>query len=569
MGWFIGISGRDQSLREAIESLSKGYTFKAETDSFFLIGGGHLDTTHFLNNEEKRSGWITSGTGISTGENPKLFSQSDWNRVVKDGAHLLHQINGHFAVCRWNDQQVELTTDQLGIRNIFIHEAKDVVLFSTRIDWIKKLVPESSFVWENFGSRWMAINQFSSGNYLSDITRLSQGGHAVVNLEGVTTSNKRWSYTRQDINPEKVKESLYNFTTLALHEKRPLSIGLSGGIDSRTILAALMKEPDENWLLHTFGEKDHPDAKTAIELNRYCNRKHHLLYLEMPKSHELEPLITDYIGQTMLTASPFNVVPLQAYKQIKELNLAVIDGGLGEIGRRRYLVGLLLKSKKALLEQDIDKIIPHFFNHRADIFTEGVTRLMQRGMKKELKEEIEAMPDISETGIENWLDLFSIRTRVLNTGGPEQSRSDADFMSYMPFIQPEFVKQVLSLPVQERKNAKLFRSIIKESATKLQKVQFIKGDYSYPYRMKDISSSIWMRIKGKLGMKYESSLPVDFLMVMEEYVRDLYASRSVQEFSGYDHHKINNLISGFYDEKNRDFAHQLNWWLAFEVFRRI
>lgn len=570
MGWFIGITGRNQSLKDSILSFSGSHKMKSETQSFFLVGGGHPDTTHFHEDNAQNSGWIASGTGISRGENLKLYNRFDWNQSIQKGVQHLHQINGHFAVCRWNEHEVELITDQLGIRNIFIHKGDDFVLFSTRFDWIKKLVPDTSVNWENFGSRWLAINQFSTKSFLHDIERLSQGGHAIINAEeAVKTSNKRWNYTKQDVTPEEVKNTLYSFTTLALNEERPLSVGLSGGIDSRTIFAALMKNPDANWLLHTFGEEDHPDMKTAIKLNHYYRRKHQLFLPKMPTAHELEHLIPDYVGQTMLTTPLFDVIPLQSYKQIKELGLAVIDGGLGEIGRRRYLVGLLLKARKALFEKNVDGILPFLINHRADIFTEEVNRLMQSGMKKELTEEIEAMPEINEIGIENWLDLFSIRTRVLNAGGPEQSRSDSEFMSYMPFIQPGFVKQVLSLPAQERKNAKLFRSIIKENAPELQKIPLIKGDYSYPYWMKDIGSSVWMRIKQKLGMNYESSLPVNFLMIMEEYVRDLYGSKSAQEFTGYDHQKIDTLITGFYDEQNPDLAHQLNWWLVFEVFRRL
>ena len=568
MGWFIGISGRNQSLKESVRSLGAEHSFSTGSEGLFLLAGGHQQTTHFQH-DGHASGWTASGTGISTGDNPTLFNQSDWAQAIPKGANHLHQLNGHFAVCRWNKDQVELFTDQFGIRNIFIHRGDDFVLFSTRLDWIKKLIPDTSLNWERFGSRWLAINQFSAGSFMHGIDRLSQGGYAEISSGEVNSSNKRWIFSKQERTPEEVKGSLYKFTALGLNEERPLSIGLSGGIDSRTIFAALMRKPQANWLLHTFGEQDHPDVETAIKLNHYYQRKHHLLSLEMPKEHELEKLIEDYIGQTMLTAVPQNIIALQAYKKIKELNLAVIDGGLGEIGRRRYLVGLLLKAKKALLDKNVQEILPHLSDFKADIFTGEIKRKMQSGMEAELTEELEAMPEINEIGIENWLDLFSIRTRVLNAGGPEQSRSDSHFMSYMPFIQPDFVKKVLSLPADERKNAKLFRSIISENAPKLQKVPLIKGDFSYPYRMKDIGSSVWMRIKKKLGLKYESSLPVDFLMTMEEYVRDLHSSQSAKEFSAYDHEKIDRLITGFYDEKDRTLAHQLNWWLAFETFRRI
>ena len=569
MGWFIGISGRNQELKESVRSLAGTPAFNKDSDSLFLLGGGYNETTYFSNPEDQSSGWIASGTGISLGPNPQLLKQSDWREAIQKGHEHLHQLNGHFAVAKFDLNSVELTTDQLGIRNIFIHRGTDFVLFSTRLDWVKKLAHEASINWKKFGSRWLSINQFSGGSFVDNIERISQGGHAIINENGVHFSNKRWNLKSRNVTTDQVKESLYGFTDLALDDNRPLSIGLSGGIDSRTIFAALLRKPEANWRLHTFGDERHPDIKKAIALNHYYQRKHYLFFQKMPKAHELESLIGDYIGQTMLTASPENLIPLQAYEHIQKNNLAVIDGGLGEVGRRRYLVGLFLKDKQAILDQDIKKLLHHFFRPNADIFTPECSALMESGMKEEFTQELEAMPNPEEIGVENWLDLFSIRTRVLNTGGPEQSRSDSYFMSYMPFIQPEFIRGALSLPPEERKNAKLFRSIIKDHAPKLQKVSLIKGDYSYPYWMKDISSSVWMRVKKKMGMKYESSLPVEFLLIMEEYVRDLYNSKSAKEFSGYDQKKIGQLITSFYDEQNYALAYQLNWWLAFEVFRRI
>ncbi len=569
MGWFIGITGRKQSLKNSILSLSSDNDCLVESESFFLIAGGHHQTIHSQLDEDKQSGWVASGVGISNGEDPKLYDSNDWDQAIGKGVSHLHQANGHFAVCSWNDQQVELYTDQLGMRNVFIHEAKDFVLFSTRLDWIIKLVPKASINWKKFGSRWLAINQFSNGSFVNGIERISQGGHATIKPEGVTISSQRWNFSRKEVSSQSFLSTLSNFSTLPLKQGQPLSLGLSGGLDSRTLFAILLQQSNSNWATHTFGEANHPDLKTATLLNGFYDKEHYVFEEKVPEAKKIEELLPDFVGQTMLTSIPSHYVGFQAYRRIQEMKFAVIDGGFGEIARRRFMNSVLLRAKPALIKKDIPALASFLRLHRADIFTQECTHAMILGLEEELQEEIDAMPDIAEIGIENWLDLFTVRTRVPNAAGPEQARSDNELLNYMPFLQPDLIALALSLPVKERKNAQVFRSFIRRNAPKLQNASLIKGDYSYPYWMKDYTSAAWMRIKQKLGMKYESSQTIDFLMTMEEYVRDLHNSQSAKEYSAYDHKKIDQIIIGFYDQKNKDLAHQLNWWLAFEVFRRI
>ncbi|MEX0845731.1 MAG: hypothetical protein WD022_10630 [Balneolaceae bacterium] len=569
MGWFVGILGKNQSLKKKLPSLFSEAAFQTETESFFIAGGGLDSTFHFKNDIDSKSGWIASGIGISTGDAPHLFHQSHWDNSIEYGADYLHKINGHFAVAKWDEHQVELITDQLGMRNIFLHKGDNFIVFSTRLDWIIKLVPKASIAWRNFGSRWLAINQFSSQSFVHKIQRISQGGVGVIKANEVKINHQRWQYKELDTSPEDFKNSLLAFSTIPLKDGRSLSLGLSGGLDSRTLLATLLQVPEQDWVLHTFGEKDHPDLQTAAELNRLFGRTHHIFHEKIPNAQLLEKLIPEYIGQTLFTASPSHLVGFQAYQRLSELNLSVVDGAFGEIARRRFMVSILLRAKKAVVDKDVDSLLPHLKLQKADIFTEDCNMLMLEGFRQDLSEELHAMPDTTEIGLENWLDFFTIRTRVHNTAGPEQARSDAYLLNYMPFLQPELIQQALNLPLHYRKNAKLFRQHIKEVAPELQKSPLIKGSVSYPYWMKDVSSALWMRIKQKLGKHYSSTLQADFLIELEEYVRDIFSSQSAQEFPAYDHQKIEQLITGFYDDKNMAIANELNWCLAFEVFRRL
>ncbi|MDR9418334.1 asparagine synthase-related protein [Gracilimonas sp.] len=573
MGWFAGIHGVNPPLRKQLRNLCSNSSFSVENENLFITAGGHSSTSFFQSELEDSKGWVTCGIGIGRQQSAtSIFQHNDWERILEEEStdpRNLSAMNGHFAVAKWNDDRLELFTDQLGLRNIFIYEGNGYTLFSTRLDWIKKLISEVDIDWEKFGSRWLAINQFSNDSFLHGVNRLSQGGYASITPNNNKISNRRWTYAKKQTSAQEFEDGLFHFTSLPLEQDRELSLGLSGGLDSRVLFATLLKKPEANWGLHTFAEEQHPDLHTVQQLNTHFNRKHRILEQSIPELPDLEHQLPEFVGQVLFTAAPSHLVTLQAYNDIRNETLSVVDGGFGEIARRRFMVSLLLKEKKAILEKNISRIMPHLFLHRADIFTDEVHQHMLQGFEEELTHEIEAMPEAKDIGVENWLDLFTIRTRVPNGAGPEQSRSDAELFNYMPFLQPELIQQVLNLPIKQRKNAQLLRAIIKKNAPVLQQVNLVKGTTSYPYWLKDVPAALWMRLKQKAGLSYESTLQVHFLNRLEPYVRDLHNSSSVRNYSPYDQKKITNLIRGFYDEENTKLAGELNWWLAFEVFRRI
>ena len=86
-------------------------------------------------------------------------------------------------------------------------------------------------------------------------------------------------------------------------------------------------------------------------------------------------------------------------------------------------------------------------------------------------------------GIDNWIDLFALRTRLPNASAPEQARSDSEFINYMPFIQPAFLKRVFETPVPERKNSKIFHEIIDDNSPMLKHFPLVKDGVIYPFRL--------------------------------------------------------------------------------------
>ncbi len=148
---------------------------------------------------------------------------------------------------------------------------------------------------------------------------------------------------------------------------------------------------------------------------------------------------------------------MQNYSFLNDKSVVLIDGGFGEIWRREFFYKLFLQGKSALLERNITKIIPYLMLKRADIFTIEVFEQMMKGIEIQLNELFAKLPKIEIDSIGNWLDLFAIKTRLINYYSHEQSRLDNYLISVMPFIQPSLMKNLLNMPIHLRQNGKLFR----------------------------------------------------------------------------------------------------------------
>lgn len=499
------------------------------------------------------------------------MNQELWDNYFTSNKIHPHYLNGHFAAVRWNEHGVDFYTDSFGLKHIFFHSTGSSVLFSTRLDALLPLTDGCSISWNGFESRWVGTHGYGTGSFINGIERLSRGGTARIEGtdDSLSISHKRWSPTEQESNPGQIIELLSSFSTLPMKAGKRVSLGLSGGFDSRVLLANLSNQPNSNWQTHTFGTADQPDRILADRLADITQNPHYPLpEPDWPADKILEHL-SSFVGQTLFTSLPSTMIRLSPYEQLRKMNAFVIDGAFGEIARRRLAQRIYLRKSNALKKEQFKKLVPLFKFQRADIFSPDINETLNQGFQEELLSEFEQMPSLHKTGTENWLDLFSIRTQAPNAGGPEQSRSDALLPNYMAYLQPQFVDAVLSLPLKHRKNGSMLRKYLRQHNPELCKVPLVKGVRSYPFWMKDKSAVIWTRLKYLLADQYRDTAEIDMLKKIETYVRDTAASKDVQTYSPYDQKKIETLIQRTYDQNDFDAAHRLNWWLTFETFRQL
>lgn len=566
MSWIFGYINKNNKLKVNFPSEVKTNflnNFKFH-DIDIYIGG---NSKNLVFNKNDNSGFIVSGIGIEKYNNSiKILDKEDWNYSIRD-----HQtLDGHFIIIEWDKDEIKIKTDNLGLRDIYIKETNEYIIFSTRIDWIAES-GKIEIDFKEFGSRWLLFNQLSGKSIFKNIERITGGKQVKYNL-GLSTLEYYDSFWLPDLNAsemsnEEFTESLKSLINIENQSPNILSLGLSGGMDSRVLLSLLMKMDKTSWETYSFGLSNHPDSIISERISKDFGIKHFLLTDSIPNSINCLKLMEEYICQTSLNNPGSSILQLQFY-QLLHNNRIIVDGGFGEIWRREFFNRLLWKGKQSLVNHDVDSILSYLKIPRANIFTKEINDLMYLGCKEQLEELYQKIPSINEISVENWLDIFAIKTRLMNYYSHEQYRLDNLVTAYMPFAQISILNKLLSVPVKAKKNGRLFIDIIKNNCPQLTKYPRVKSNIAHPFWLNSVESRLWSLVRNKLSYKiFIDNRRNDLLHNLKEYIMDTLYSNEVKNNDIYDYEKIKNLTEGYFNG-NPGLAEPLDWWLSFEILRK-
>lgn len=564
MGWIFGYKGANANISEKVlKGIHAESLAVFNNDKLYLLVGGIPETCQFNSSAQNETGWVFCGIGIKR-EKRNFPDLNELNNEFKKD-NFFENYDGHFVALKWSDDSLEISTDKLGLRNIYVAAYKEGYIFSTRIDWIAKLI-DCEIDFHEFGAHWLLFNQISKKSVLTNIERFAAGAKIKITNGTVTRSKEEWLPDfNNKINYKSFARDLEQSIVFPLLNGNKLSLSLSGGLDSRLLLSFLLKNGHGNWDAHTFGSPNHPDYIMAKSICSDFNIEHKLLYNE-DTGCDLE-LVKDYVSQNLVNNCASACLQFRYYEHLHKPNLVVVDGGFGEIWRREFFYKLFFKGKDAFSNNNLQGIISNLTLYRADIFSEDVNEIMNKGCYDQLGEYIEEYPSYNEIGIENWLDLLALKCRLVNYIGHEQSRIDSYAFCYMPFVQLSLLDNLFSLPVDLKRNANLFKKILKDNNKLLPKYPLAKGAGLFPYNLSSLQSRLWMLMLKKLNKLYTNSDSLNFLQKHSEFIKDTISSREVRDSGIYNY---NNILKYSECLTGKDLSHtnELDWWLAFELFNK-
>ncbi|NOX16828.1 MAG: hypothetical protein GXO87_00900, partial [Chlorobi bacterium] len=365
---------------------------------------------------------------------------------------------------------------------------------------------------------------------------------------------------------EKFLYVLRKLTTIENIDSK-ISLSLSGGMDSRVLFALMLQNKTNDWNAHTFGEPEHPDSLIAGKISAAFNVPHSRLFDDEFSSEILIEEIQDYVGQTAVNNPISAVLQLRNYYPLKNKNVFLIDGGFGEIWRSEFFNKIIFAGRKDLTDKNHVKIFKHLKYPHPEIFNKEIKEKMYSGALEAVIQIMETLPSPAELGVEKWLDLFSLNSRLLNLYGPEQTRLDGIAPGYMPFVQLPASNFLFAVNEIEKRNSKLFRRIITNLEPALKKFPLVKGNVSHPFYFGSLQKRIYSKIVGKTKPQKAYPSEILFRKKLDAFIGDILFSLEVKNCSYYDKKKIEALKKDF-KQNVETISSDLDWFISFELYRR-
>jgi len=562
MSWFTGILLRKEI---SFQILCKPLLGKGEIlfqdKKVILFAGSIPGKNLFFGNIPPHLTWAVSGIGVKTLSDGITFLENpDWLSLITQ--QQLPE-DGHYAMVIIDKEKIIFKTDHLGLRDIYIVEMEDKIIFSTKLEHIA-LFYDLILDDERIGSLWFAPNRISNHALYKNVTRLVCGKSAEIDLHAtkITFQDKDWIPVFIE-RKEAATEFAERLTQLMDIKNKNVLLGLSGGMDSRLLLSFLLSGTNKNWSAHSSGIGD-IDSTLPAQIAKKLNFPHKLIDSDFGfESGDIDKM-ERFSFLTSVNHPISSFFNLKITRLLEQENKVLIDGGFGEIWRREYFNRILWKGRDGLLSCNSEAISASIIHNRGEIFNDYYSKLFRRNLISEISELLVRLPKPNTIGLENWVDLFAIKTRLVNYYSPEQSRLDETVINFMPFAQFSLMKKLFEIPLPLRKNAKLFRKIISQNAPNLTKFPLVKNGHTYPFK----TSTLFARLLTRLLKNKNSSVssPV-FFPALKEYILDIMMSAEVKNDTLYDYNKLTLFIKKTYENKDTLACQSLEWWLSFHMNR--
>ncbi len=563
MSWIIGYVGQSLSRqrRDKLAATAVGAFVERAGRTYYLAAGGIPETCLGGDLSEADGHWCVVGTGIrlDSGE-CRLLSANDWRRRLVSEHPRLDRLGGGFVAVRRRAHRFEAFSDVLGIRNLYWRRVENGFLFSTRTDWLASLEGGLSLDWEALGSHWLGYNQLAHRSLVDGVERLGAGGHLVLSD----------SSARVDSHPFFPRSSSYHdapsallAAQLAATDDRMVSLGLSGGMDSRTLLA--LRPRGDRFGVHVFGPKSREDVTVALSIAEEERLIFSHFHVPPVDKADLLRVVSDHVVEAQAVSPASASLSLRYYPELRSQHKLVVDGGFGEIMRRQFMNRLLRRGTYAIRERDAKAAFEFVRFQRASVFSDAAQETLERGAIEDMATLLEEAAGWLELGLENVVDLMNVRTRLPNFFGYEQARLDGLVQNYMPYAHPRVLDSVFHISARRRRGGRVSRRIIAANGPRLRRYPLVKNDVSYPYGLPRIASAVLVRLAKRFGNRKQ---PLDRMLVLaqlREFIMDRIRSSEVRNHEAYDRRALDQLAEGYY--RNGSDGAQLDWWLAFDLWR--
>ena len=388
------------------------------------------------------------------------------------GLKFVNFLNGSFSLVIWDSETKKLViaNDRHGLFLLYYANFDDLFLFASEVKSILKLKSFPRILDEKSVADFFSFG-YILGNktLLKDVKLLPPACLCVVDTRKNDVTMKRYwdlnSVENSNIRLENVAKTLdallKSSVSRQIPKKKPFGIALSGGIDSRTILAEIETNLLDAVFDFTLGMKESSDAHIAKMLCVRLQIPHHFYQLtaeNLRKSAEKVVSLTDGMWMFHHSFGSYAVYP-----ELKRHFDVVFVGIAGELFRGHKLLGkdtVNAANNNELAEilfRKANSIVP--YNEQDRFFSPAYKHIIHHSFH-DLCEEIARAGD---TSMVNKTDCFFLRNRVRRFTNLGLVHLRNFFECRTPFLDYDLVDYIQTVPLSFRQNRAVLRQVFSTS----------------------------------------------------------------------------------------------------------
>ena len=361
-------------------------------------------------------------------------------------------------------------------------------------------------------------------------------------------------------------ESLSAYCSIKPFDKKVISLGLSGGIDSRLVLAFLLKSK-QSFQCYSLRNEENKDLKIASEICKSFKLEHRLLERSNITLQAAEEEIYKYYKNIPPSIPLTQLLDFGFYGKEYLMNVILLDGGFGGFYRRQYFNKLYLKGYNFFKPENAGEIKFLLSAPKPDIYNEEIIVAMQKGIDAVSTEFISLFESPkNKKDLADILDLISVRFMLPNVYGPGQTILDQNFVSFMPLAQKEIINIGLNILLQLKSGSKFIKGIIKKTEKKLTRINLVNNNLEYTFFLNYKLAMIRLLVHRKL-FRQHSYMKYKVFLNSREYIFDLLNSNTTKHNQYLDYSKISKIVDEFF-KGDYSKGNYIDWFLTFSFWGR-
>lgn len=398
-----------------------------------------------------------------------LFENINQIEVLKN---LLLSFNGSFSIVIYTDDKLFFAVDRLRSFPLFYKESNNSIIVTDAIDKNTTTIKDNNAEYYEFILSGYTVNDST----LLDGYKQIQASEIIYFSKNGIENMQYFKHTHQnyyDINYKGYFGDLENITDKFIERliesvgDKTIVIPLSGGYDSRYILAGLKKIGFKNVICYTYGNEESFEISIAKKVATMLGYKLHTIYYTDEKWNKLlnnNNKFLEYIEYSYNFSSLPHIQDFIALEELSSLKLipsnsVIVPGFCGDLLGGSYIPIEVKENKTASLLQDnlIDYILKKHFNNIAL----SIPIILKNEIKNKIEDNINSntIKNISEfiSANESFFTEHKVSKFIVNALRPYE------FFGYewrIPLWDKELMEYWYKVPYQNRIDGKLYNDFL-------------------------------------------------------------------------------------------------------------